>query len=326
MGLPQKTVEMDAFYAAAWQARKVGITDNIFGQTAGWNLLVKQHKASRSQRGGRFIEATLRYAKNETVRFIGRSAVMPLTDTQNLTVAFYNWKYMAGSIVRYFVDEQQTSGKTKIIDLAKEKITTLGMSLAEYSDAALWGDGTGDGGLAIDGLPKLISDDPDSSVNIGGFDGLTYPWWRNKYAAASGDFDIYGLSDLRNIRNDCSNGGQDYPKIYLTTQEVLEAYEDEGLEYYMFSDRNNVDLGLTDALKFKGGILTWCTNCTANTIYLINPKYLSVVFDPAYNFEMTAWKDIPAQPFDRVAQIVWVGNLEITNRARQGRQVVSFAE
>jgi len=326
MGLPEKTVEMDAFYAATWQVRKKGITDNIFGQTAGWNLLVKQHKASRAQRGGRFIEATLRYAKNETVRFIGRGAVMPLTDTQNLTVAYFNWKYMSGSIVRYFTDEQQNSGKAKEIDLAKEKVETLGMSMTEYADAALWGDGTGDGGLAIDGLPKLIETTPSTSTtSIGGFTGALYPWWRNQYQAATGDFDIYGVSDLRNMRNDCSNGGQDYPKIYLTTQAVLEAYEDEGLEYYMFSDRNNVDLGLTDALKFKGGILTWCTNCTANTVYCINPKYMGLVFDPAYNFEMTAWKDIPAQPFDRAAQIVWVGNFEITNRSRQGRQVVSIS-
>jgi len=326
MTLPTKTVEMDAFYAAAWQARRPGNVDNIFGQTAGWNLLVKQNKASRTQRGGRFIEQTLRYAKNETVRFIGRGAQMPMTDTQNLTVAYFNWKYMAGSIVRYFTDEQQTTGKTKIIDLAKDKINTLEMSLIEYADAALWGDGTGDGGLAIDGLPKLIEVTPSTSTTSnGGFTGAVYPWWRNQYAAASGDFDIYGISDLRNMRNDCSNGGQDFPKIYLTTQAVLEAYEDEGLEYYMFSDRANVDLGLTDALKFKGGVLVWCTNCTANTIYLINPKYLDVTYDPAYNFEMTEWKNIPDQPFDRAAQVVWVGNLTVSNRARQGRQVVSIS-
>jgi len=52
---------------------------------------------------------------------------------------------------------------------------------------------------------------------------------------------------------------------------------------------------------------------------------MGLVFDPAYNFEMTAWKDIPAQPFDRAAQVVWVGNFEITNRSRQGRQVVSIS-
>jgi hypothetical protein len=49
-------------------------------------------------------------------------------------------------------------------------------------------------------------------------------------------------------------------------------------------------------------------------MYFINPQYLKLVCDEAFYMEMTDWKQIPDQPFDKVAQIVCTLNL-ITTRA-----------
>jgi len=320
MGYPYNpTAEvMDDMYAMAYAARRPNIVDNIFGQTAGWNLLVKQKKASRPQRGGRFIEQPLRYAKNETIRFIGRGANMTVTDTQSLTMAYFNWKYAAGSVARYFTDDQQLTGKTQIKSQVKEKLDVLEMSMVEYMEAALFGDGTGDGGLAITGLQNVIDTTPATGT-IGGLNAATYSWWRNQSTAYTGSFDVYGVSDWRTMRNDCSNGGQDYPDIMITDQDQFEAYEDEGLEYYQTSDRSLVDLSFEN-LKFKGSTLVWATSMLSAATYFINSKYINVVYDPLYVFTMTPWKDIPTQVNDRVAQIVWAGNITCSNRSRHGVQ------
>jgi len=44
-------------------------------------------------------------------------------------------------------------------------------------------------------------------------------------------------------------------------------------------------------------------------MYMLNTQYLTLEVDPDYNFTMTQWKSIPNQVEDRVAHIIWKGNL-----------------
>jgi hypothetical protein len=48
-------------------------------------------------------------------------------------------------------------------------------------------------------------------------------------------------------------------------------------------------------------------------MYFLNPNYMKLVVDQQYFMEMTDWKQIPDQPFDKVAQIVTAMNV-ITSR------------
>ena len=57
----------------------------------------------------------------------------------------------------------------------------------------------------------------------------------------------------------------------------------------------------------------WCPSCPAGYMYFINPNYFYLVVDEQYFMEMTDWKQIPDQPFDKVAQILCTLQL-VTNR------------
>jgi hypothetical protein len=46
-------------------------------------------------------------------------------------------------------------------------------------------------------------------------------------------------------------------------------------------------------------------------MYFVNPQYLKLVTDEAFWMEMTDWKQIPDQPFDKVAQIVCACNMVV---------------
>jgi hypothetical protein len=64
-------------------------------------------------------------------------------------------------------------------------------------------------------------------------------------------------------------------------------------------------------IKFKGKPLIWCPSAPSGNMYFINPTYLKLVCDEGFFMEMTDWKQIPDQPFDKVAQIVCALNLVV---------------
>ena len=307
------TEKLDQFYTSAYAYRQKEIVDNVFTSSPFWYLMTKKGRA-RPVRGGRSLEFPLEYSKSEQVQWYSKGDTVGMADFDPLTMARYQWKYIVASIVRFGIDDQQLSGKNAHINLANTKFNNLQRSMEEALEAALFGDGTGDGGKACNGLKNLVADDGQGTV--GGITSSDNTWWQNKVKAASGAFTLSGVSDMRTAYNDASNGGRDFPDVLITNQAIHELYEDEGLEYYQFSDRKLVDLGFT-ALKFKGAVLTWMPSCPTAHIYFLNTKYLFWAYDPIMNAKMTPWKPIPNQVEDRVAQIITAGNLVVTNRSRQ---------
>ncbi|MCJ7828528.1 MAG: hypothetical protein MUP81_02175, partial [Dehalococcoidia bacterium] len=95
------TEQLNTMYTTTWYLRRKTIVDNAFTATPFWYLMTKKGKRS-TQTGGRSIEIPLQYAKNETVKFIGRGGTVELEATDPLTVCHYNWKYLTGHIIRYF--------------------------------------------------------------------------------------------------------------------------------------------------------------------------------------------------------------------------------
>jgi len=301
--------------------RRRQIIDQIFTATPLWYLLTKKGKRT-TEAGGRWIEIPLQYARNETVQFFGKGDAISIADTQPLTVARWDWKYLAGSIVRYFVDDQKNRGQAAVINMMNAKIDNLQSSLIDKLENSLFGDGTADAGKAIDGFGNIIAEVPTSGT-VAGIDRATYVWWRNNAT------NMTGLSASVNLRkymstmfNDCGRQGEGvtrFPDLIVTSQTTYEYYESECLEIAQIriGDRTLADLGFGD-LAYKGRPMTWSPALTANSMYFVNTAFLQWVADPIANFDMTEWKPIIDQPNDRVAQVVTVGNLVCSNCKRQG--------
>ena len=73
-----------------------------------------------------------------------------------------------------------------------------------------------------------------------------------------------------------------------------------------------------EALRFKGADISWSSQATASAMYFLNSRYIELVRDPTYYFEMTDWKAVPEQVEDRVAQVIAAMNLMVSNRRRLG--------
>ena len=292
------TEQLDTLYTTTFQLRRKTIVDQIFTATPLWYTLTKKGKR-RTESGGRWIEVPLQYAKNETVTFFGKGDTISINDTQPLTVARWNWKYLAGSVVRYFVDDQKNRGQSAVINLMNAKIDNLQTSLVDKLETSLFGDGTGDSGKAIDGFGNIIAETTTSGT-VAGIDRASYSWWRNQAT------NMTGLSASINLRkymatkfNDCGQQGEGvtrFPDLIITTQTIYEYYESECLEIARINigDKTLADLGFGD-LAYKGRPMTWSPAQTADNMYFVNTAFLEWVADPIANFDMTELKGTSVQ-------------------------------
>lgn len=315
------TEQLNTMYTTTWYLRRKTIVDNAFTATPFWYLMTKKGKRS-TQTGGRSIEIPLQYAKNETVKFIGRGGTVELEATDPLTVCHYNWKYLTGHIIRYFADFQMNRGQAQLIKKVNADINNLQSSLIDKLESSLFSDGTGDANKAIDGLGNIVAIAPATGT-VANLDRATYSWWRNNYKSMFGEAaSIYLRKRMNTMFNDCGKMGEGvsrFPNIIVCAQNVHEMYENEALEISRINigDRTMADLGFGD-IAFKGRPMTWSPSCPDGYMYFLNTAVMEWVADPIENFTLGEWLPIINQPRDVVAHTMTVGNLTAGNCKRLG--------
>lgn len=313
MAVPTRTETLDDLYTTTWNNRAKSVTDQIFDNSPTYRELKARGAIKLNGTGGRYLEIPLSYAKNETVTSIGKGDTVSLSDTAFLTVAQFEWKFVAGSIVRYFVDDAKNKSAQQHINLANAKINNLRDSLTDKFEEMLYDDGTGNGSKDINGFDNLI--DSAGTGTVGNINSSTYTWWQNRTKAATGVASVYLLADMRNLANTCSEGlTRSYPNMIFTTQAVAELFDDEVLEQRQIVNKSSGDPEFLKTM-WKGIPLIWSGQCTAGYMYMLNSNNISLNIDPDINFMATAWKSIPNQVEDRVMQIVCKCEL-ITNRRK----------
>jgi len=317
MALPTRNETLDDLYTSTWNNRKTEVTDNIFTETDTYKLLKSKGSIRLNGTGGRYLEIPLSYAKNETVTSLDKGDTISISDTKFLTVAQYEWKFVAGSVIRYYVDDAKNKSKQQHINLANAKIDNLQRSMVDKFEDFMFGDGTGNGSKDPDGLENLVDTTPDTARTVGNIAQTTYTWWKNKQATSSGSAAIYLLSDMRTLFNNCAKGqASDTPNMIVTTQAVYEYYEDEVQEQKQIVNQTTGD-AMMISVVFKGVPVVWSSRCSTGKMFFLNSKYIGLEVDPDINMTMTEWKNIPNQ-LDRVAQIVWKGDLIASRRASLG--------
>lgn len=313
---PSRSETLDDLYTSTYNNRKSKVTDQIFTSTDFWKLMKSKGGIKLDGTGGRYLEIPLSYAKNETVTSLDKNDTISISDTKFLTVAQYEWRFVAGSIVRYYTDDAKNKSKQQHLKLANAKIDNLQRSMVDKFEEWSFGTGTGNDGKDPNGLDYFVDITPATGT-VGNINSANYTWWRNKQSTSTGSASVYLLGEMRTLYNDCSTGqAADLPDMIVTTQTVQELYEDEVMEQKQIVNQTKGDAMLT-SVTFKGIPVIWSVECTAGYMYFLNSSYIGLNIDPDINMTMTEWKTIPNQ-LDRVAQIVWKGNMICSRRASLG--------
>jgi len=312
MAIRNRADAVDMLYTATWANMQQKIADNIFDSVPFFHFLKKKGKLE-AKTGGRRIEYPLVYAKNEQVGWLPKGGTVSLTDMDVLTTAEYEWKWLIGSMVRFRDDDQQNAGKAKLQDLIKTKVTVTQESLTDKLEEALFAATTTDG---PDGLQRLVPDNPAADVEVGTINQLTHTWWRSKTDNMTGlSFATHGEAHMSTMINNTGNNRRsERPDIILSGQVPYEYLEAAQNQYKIIQQEDLLNIGF-DHFMYKKIPVFWSPQCADTRMYFLNTNYLALVYDKRYNFSMTKWKDIPNQPEDRAAQILYCATL-VTSRRR----------
>lgn len=324
--MPRTLLEsLDNLYTTTWQNMKDDVADQIFDGSPFW-FWMRSNDRLESVEGGRWLEEPVRYAKSDTVQFIGRGEAVPLSDREFLTAAKDDWRYMVDSILRFGVDDQQNRGRNQIISLMNAKLENARDSMTDQLEASLCGLQTG---KSFNGLRNLVADDPASGT-LHGIDRSVETWWRNQRingsdgvvnGGAAANTVFYNTDPnmvLNVLMNLCSrNLRQDSPDIIVSALGPYETYWNFCVDALRITNKTMADKGF-QSVEFRGVPWVWTPqipNAAARRVYMLNTKFLRFKYDTSMYFDMTEWKAIPAQVNDRAAQIVLAGNL-MTSRPR----------
>jgi len=297
---------------------KEKLEDNIFKTIPLYHKLYSDGK-KRTLSGGDSIVVPLMYGKNTTVAGYSGYGIIDTTPQEGITAAKYNWKQIGGSVSISGKEARQNSGAEQIINLLKSKTMQLENSMREYMGGKLFAASTTDAGTDPHGLATIVA----TSGTVGGIAKATYSWWQSQTGTAA-SFAANGLDEMRNLFNDCSQfSAADHPDFIITDQTNFERYEKILQPQERFNDSKTADGGFQNLL-FKAVPLTWDPQCTAGKMYLLNTKYLELVVHSDADLKFGEFQE-PENQDAKVAKMIWMGELTVSNCAKQGVLTVTAA-
>ncbi|MFZ5650142.1 MAG: phage major capsid protein [Bacillota bacterium] len=293
---------------AKWASKK--FNDNIFKSLFLFFWLTSNGRQKPASGGTKILEP-LMYGKNTTVQSMSGYDTIDTSPQEGFTMAEFNWKMLAGSVTISEMEELKNSGDEAMINLLESKIMQLEMSLQDEMNTEAFADGTGNGGKNLLGLEAIVS----TSGTLAGIDRATETWWRANVEAT---VEALSIAKMTNMYNTCSNGAKgQHPDFSITTQALFEKYEGLLQQNMRFTDNKVGDAGFEN-LKFKGSTISFDEATPSGVMYFLNSKFLALRYHPKANFRTTPFVKPPNQ-LAKVAQVLWMGNLTVSNCRRLGK-------
>jgi len=270
--------------------------------------------------GGDFITCPIEYGLNTTVSSYSDLDLIDTTRVDVFDRYEAQWKEYAGTYVISDLESDRNAGEGQVFDLRAAKLENLRNSIKSTFNADLFGAGTANGSKVFTGLQALVSSTPTTGT-VQGIDRATYSFARNQQtsgAQTTSAFDNLRAA-MRSIYNLSSNGiSGDHPTFGVTTRTVFEGFEGLLLANERFASKESGDGSFkNEVIKFKGMLLSFDNDCASGSLYMLNEKFLKLVYKTG------AWMKAqsPIRPANQTADTIVIrtmGNLFTTNPRRLG--------
>lgn len=298
------------------------LADNVSNNNA---LLARLEKKGKRKpfSGGRQIMQELEYGENSTFGWYSGYDPLNISPSDVFTAALYDIKQASVAVSISGLEELQNNGDEQMIELLESRISNAERTMRNQMAAAVYGDGTANGGKAIGGLQLLVSDTGQGTV--GGINSATWAFWRNVVFDATTDggapastANMISYMDrvwLQLVR------GTDKPDLIVADNTYYRLYMEALQPQQRFTSSDMAQAGF-ESLKFMSADVVFDGGiggaAPANHMYFLNTDYL-------YMRPHTKRQYVPLSP-DRfstnqdamVKLIGWAGNMTTSGRKFQG--------
>ena len=230
----------------------------------------------------------------------GKADTFAAGDEDTLAGASYTWKMYHTTVKIHNVDLKQNAGKSRIIDLASQRLRSATKQLQRNLISDFYA-ATFDGSNKMIGLQAICA----GSGTVGTIDKATYAWWQGARNTGTTDRDLTWdiLNDLYHKTKKYGNG--DAANLIVTSDGVIAGYENNltkvvvtgtsGTRYENTLTTRTINDKVIDAgvtgFKFKGiDIVSDPMMPLAGKLFFLNLNY--IYWRTLQAFQSTGWQDL----------------------------------
>jgi len=286
-------------------------------------LIHKLGKKNKSYNGGLKIQTNLEYAKQHTGSY-GPRTELPVQKKEILTSAFFQYAAYFGTSTYDMEDDLLNAGDAAIVNIIQAKLKNMQKSIRDTMADEIWKSRAANLAAAQYLDPKPFSGVADLFNQTAGFkygeiapedllkeDGTT-SMWKTAFDSTARVMNFKTMQAIRRLASLGPNSG-DKPDLYVTTEELKDAFEAAQQELVRLSDKKLYDAGF-DNILFKGATIVSDERQTANYIDGYNTKFLDLIHHSERNFTKPEWKAEIRTPETFTCNVRWMGQLVCTNR------------
>lgn len=299
--------------------RNKDFADNVSNGNAGLARISAKGNV-RTVSGGRVITEELEYDENSTFQFYSGYELLNINPSDVFTAAEFDWKQGSVNVSASGLEvDVQNAGKEAVIPLLEKRIENAKRTAKNKMSESFYSDGTGHSGKELDGLQKLVADDPTTGT-VGGIDRSDNAnvFWRNQ---TSGDVALTSASEVRSEMQDMwleTKRGMDVVDLILADKNLYTFFWDSLTDIQRTQDASEATAGFK-SIKFVTADVVYDgdSGIEDDHMYFLNTDFLYLRPSSRRNWvPMDRKSSVNQDAF--IVPLVWAGNLTTSNAARQG--------
>lgn len=300
-----------------------GVADNVSDHNGLFNRLKKKGQIE-SISGGYEIVERLDYAENSTYQRYSGYDSLNTAASDVLTSAKFDLKQAAVHVTASGREIRMNSGKEAMVKLVAARKKNAMRTAANNMSVDIYSDGTLSN--QIGGLSNIIQ--TAGTGTVGGIDSSTFTFWQNQAkemtgtnlaASPSAANAVSMKADMNDLWLNTTRGA-DKTDLIIFSNDLFALFELGEQQLQRYASAEMADAGFI-GYKYKTADVIHDNNTnfgsTAELGYFLNTDYLKLVQHAEAKWTMDDSKT-PVNQDSVVIPAYWMGNLTVSNRARQG--------
>lgn len=297
------------------------IVDNVSNNNALLRRIMDRGQVDHED-GGLTITQPLDYAQNGTYQRYSGYDILNIGASDVITAAEFQWRQIALNIVASGLELRVNSGRERIINLVKARIKNAIRTFKNNFSSDLYSSGSLPN--QINGLQALLSD--TGTGVVGGIDASTWPFWASQVQSAAaplggGAAAVLGPSTIESLMLglwlQCVRG-DDKPDLIVASNDLFSYYEQSQVSIKRYTDETKAQGGFV-SMKYKSAdvIFDGGSGIPTAHMYFINNDFTRLVVHKDADMEIMD----EMKPYNQDAAVIpvlWMGNMTVSNRFRQG--------